>query len=1009
MSKARNRFSELTTTNPKRLWPEALSALVMGLGAGGIAYAVMFRDLSYSHFIAGYSTWLALGKNGDYALIVALVVTSPIFFFFLINLKRLLSERFGQESAKDFSSSLKLSLIPFGFWGINLLVSPKIELFFPILGVALLLSTVFLALFLIRHFRDEKKNQATRYILSWITFWKVFAAVASSGLGFLTLTSRIDFLSQELPTSQTTSLLVLGLIGATGIAIGSITSIRQFTGTTSEQRLNASIRLLSMGSPLMLLVLIPESMKTAEGTVSFTQIQPALWVALTVLILIAGISISLPNEFTLRRTKFKVGRAIRGLQLIPILVFLKTPNTELPRVGTDDYHIGEFTVPGLLLAHPETVVYDTYDPARGFVNFIPGIVSNVFFDGSFASYTQAFPIIYAAVLLLILPILSLFLPPSILLLGLLSFPAADGSSHEIYLLSIGFVLIVSWLLFHRKEIEAFSTLLLVAPIGLVFAPGQFALSCISLAPSLLVTLWRNRLVLSRFVSPAIVTSLAVASVFLWTNLNSFIGAIRYGLEQSSANTEAYGMPWAASLLSTPQVNVVVFEFIRSGWILIPACILMVAPWLLKDRTLRERALFFLLPVFLITVTVVLRVAVRIDPGALSRLGQVSALAIAILLPVILFFVFSTRLTASSFALFLVPIAVFGPLTGNAVTSGSVGSLVLSHLEKTHVNALEIESINRTAVDLPAIGGALMDERHKARLLEAQSVLTQFRILSHEFLDLTDRGATYSYLGYFPPMASDAVYNLSSFSQQSRAVSSLISKPPKAIRISAENIPHDGGPISIRTPQLYDHLLQNIDGYFIIDYELSTWLISIEKTDLHEEGAGKLLEGAEARTRLGEIWGLNSFKGLPSSWGSSITSLESQILWGSPENTAGNITLSQFDNGESYELVSTSSQDLHWRNSLVLLELRLDCPIQNLTLREFVLGAEISIIDKSDNSTIAVFNVRDGVNLLPLYATSQWVSSDSPTLSNKIIDTSGSPCGPNAITQVRGGQINLPKP
>ena len=1005
--KIKNQFSELTETNPKKLWPEAVAALIMGIGLAGIAYGIMFRDLTYSHFIAGYSTWLALGKNGDYALIVTFIAASPVVFFFLLRLKHLMNQRFGRESAEDFSSSIKWSLIPFGFWGVNLLVSSEIRFFFPILGVALLMSTVFLASLYIRKYRHKENSLGNHYISSWFTFLKVFAAIASSVLGVLTLVSRLDLPNVESFGSQVVSAVLLGFIGLAGIVAASITSINQFKGTTAEQSVSIKIRLFSIGSPLMLLVLIPEKIVTPESTVSFIKIQPAFWLALTILMVIVFSSILLPDEFKPRVTKFRMGKQVRVLQLIPILVFLKTPNTELPRLGADDYHIGEFTVPGFLLADPSLVVYDTYDPARGFVNFVPGIFSTVFLDGTFTSYVHAFPIIYALILLLILPVLSKVLPSTILLLGLLSFPAANWLSPEIDLLSVSLILIIAWLLYQKREIHAFVILILFGPAGLIFAPGQFALAFISLLPALIVSLWRNRLVLSRFLSLPIFASLGVSAVFTLNFFDTFAGAIRYGQEQSSANTEAYGVPWAVSLISTPQVNVVLFELIRSGWILIPAITLILAPWVFRGRASRERALFFLVPIFLLVVTSIFRAATRIDPGDLSRLGQVSAITSAVLLPVIIFFILRAKLNTSSLAVFLVPIAILGPLTGNSVSSGAIGGIVANHFYKSQVTDLELERMNRTERAFPAIGEALIEAEQESRLLETQSVLKQFEVSDNEFLDLSNRGATYSYLGYVPPLASGAVYNLASSGQQKRAVLSLKAQPPKAILISADNILHDGGPISTRTPLLFQHILDVVDGYFMVDYNFSTWLISKDKAGLYKGSNGKLLEGDEARIRLGKTWGLFDFKGLPPSWGSSITSLESQIQWGLPANPEGNILSSRHSPGESYDLVSTSFQDTYFKRKLVLLRLDVECSVQNLSLREFVLGSEISIIDKDGNSSITVFNVRDGVNIIPLYATIYWLSTNSPTLSNKSIDTSGSPCGPNSITGVRVGAIKVP--
>jgi hypothetical protein len=1005
--KIKNLMSQLATTNPRKLWPEAAASLVLGLGVSAIPYAIALREQTYTHFVAGYSTWLGLGKQSDYLLLVTFLVTSPIIFLLLFRLRLLFGQRFGRKFAEDFTTSIKWSLVPFVFWLLNLLVSPEIRLFFPVLGSALLLSTVLQAAFFVKYFRHRTNDSSISYLSSWSTLWKIFGAIAASTFGAFTLLSRLDLPSLGFVSPQVLSVASIALFSLTATSVASITALRHFRGSMKKENVGATIRLLSLGSPFLLLVLVPEKMEAPGGNVSFIQIQPSFSLALIVLIITVGLSIILPDNVQLGKTQLRIGKAFRALQLVPILTFLKTPNTDLPRLGTDDYHIGEFTVPGFLLSEPGLVVYESHDPARGFVNFIPGITSRFFLDGSYSSYEYAFPIIYTFILVLIIPILSRVLQPSILLLGLMSFPAANLLSPEIDLLSVTFVLLISWLLYQKKEIFALSTIIVAAPGLLIFAPGQFALSFVALIPSIVISLWRNRLTLSRFLCAPIIVSLGLSTLFVVTFMETFLGAIRYGQEQSSSNTEAYGVPWLVSSLSAPQINVVLFELVRSGWILIPVIILMTLPWAVRKKALREKALFFLIPILFFTLTSVFRAAGRIDPGFLSRLGQVSAIAAAILVPVILFFVLRSKLNPASVSLFLVPIAILGPLTGNSVSSGAVEKNALDHFNRIQITNVELENAQQTARTFPRIGEAVIEKDQKERLQEIQAVLEQFNVMSRDFLDLSDRSATYAYLGYVPPIASGAVYNLSSYGQQKRAVSALKSRPPKAILLSADNIPHDGGPISTRTPILFGHLLRSLDEYFVIEYRLSTWLISRDKEDLRKEGIGKLLEGDQARRKLADTWGLKDFLGLPAAWGNSAPTLETKIHWGYPGNATGEITSEGEFSTEVFSLEKIAALDAFFEQKLVLLQVDVSCRVQSLNLRQYVLGWQISINDSSSESQIAVFRVKEGTNLIPLYASEYWLSANTPTFENKLIDLSGAPCSSNSIKNVKVGVIKVP--
>lgn len=606
-----------------------------------------------------------------------------------------------------------------------------------------------------------------------------------------------------------------------------------------------------------------------------------------------------------------------------------------------------------------------------------------------------------------LPALSRLLPTPILFVGLVFFPAAHWLSFEIDLLSVTFVLFTSWLLFKKKYSVAFSLVLLVVPLGLIFAPGQFALATLSLLPGIGTSLWRLRRDPSRLLSTTFFTSLGLALVFVLAFAGTLLGAIRYGLEQSSVNAEAYGIPWVASLIYSPQVNAIFFEFIRSGWIVIPAALLILTPWILKNPILLERALFLLTPIFFLLVTSLSRAATRIDPGFLSRLGQVSTITVAVLLPVILFFIFRVNSNPRSISIFLAPIALLGPLAGNSIVLGGLGEIVLGHISKSEVSEEEKRRAELTAVNFPAIGRAIMDDSQMQRLLETKSVLQHFEVNDREFLDLTERGATYSYLGLTPPIASGAVYNLASSGQQNRAVLSLESHPPKAILISADNIIHDGGPISTRTPILFEHLMKKLENYSLIDFRVSTWLVENESLLNHGLGAGRLLVGLESKSTLGDIWGLDDFRSLPAAWGGSISSLNSKITWGTPQSPDGNIqTASGLEFGV-LELKPTTAHEISIRKKLVMLDIRASCPVENLTLRQFALGWQLAILDKTSNTQVAVFNVKEGSNLVPLYASRYWLSAKAPSLSNLAIDSRSAPCGPKSVKLVRAGVIKAP--
>lgn len=376
MKRRQSLWSTLTNQSPKLFWPEVIASFALALLPSAILYLLTFRDLTYSQFTAGYSTWLSIGKNGDFGAVLTFIASSPMAFLLLVLLKTEMGNRFGTKAAEEFSESIKWSLIPFGFWSITLLVSSEFGIFFPAVGYSLMLSSVLLSSYFLLRYRRNNKIRDAPFISAWSALWGVLIAVVASAAGFLTLFSRLDSPKFEPFGVQTLIFMLLVTVFALGVSVRTADS--EFRKSISELKLKLRIRQLSLGVPLLMTVLIPERLASSGSTQPIIQVQPTLIFSLTIMMIVVAVSILAPDQINAGAKTIRISRSFRVLQILPLLVFLKTPNSELPKVSNDDYHVGEFTLPGHLLTDSSLFLYDNYDPPRGFVNFLPGIVSKFF-------------------------------------------------------------------------------------------------------------------------------------------------------------------------------------------------------------------------------------------------------------------------------------------------------------------------------------------------------------------------------------------------------------------------------------------------------------------------------------------------------------------------------------------------------------------------------------------------------------------------------------------------------
>lgn len=270
------------------------------------------------------------------------------------------------------------------------------------------------------------------------------------------------------------------------------------------------------------------------------------------------------------------------------------------------------------------------------MNYVLGLFANLFLDGTAASY-----IAISGKAILFLPFFAiafLAISPSIGLLStfltLVLMPSPGGLFEIDLMVTAGLCILANSFL--KQNWIAWLLLWLVTSIALIlFAPGQGGIFAISTLPLVAIVCYQlirsDRKLLMR---AAVTTAVIFCILALFTPLDEMLfGAIRYGAEQSSLNSAAYGVEWFKSRGSQTFLTYPLWEFVRTASIVGSVVIgLLIYRVLVEKKPIDSaRFLAYSIPIFLITLLLIPRSAGRIDRSNVSarkhnRLGNLFTLA-----------------------------------------------------------------------------------------------------------------------------------------------------------------------------------------------------------------------------------------------------------------------------------------------------------------------------------------------------------------------------------------------
>jgi hypothetical protein len=985
-------------------WGFWIGAAVVASLIGFIAYKVSSGFQEYVQFIVGQITWRAASKAQDYNVLLGIVFGFFAAFVIFLDQSAWLRRRINIHAAIEFHTLIVFASLPAVLWLGRLILTRETSL--TLLGLSAFLIILVLLFSIIASLKSVKfgtvpffSDSVSASIMAII--WGVL-----SGMALSLIFSRLGLMLNLSPrwSGPRFTEVSIGLFASISVVLIGLTWSR-LTRTSEAllRRLRRLVIIMQGLGPWFFLILLPTPWISGGHRYYGYPLSPLAWVVIALLIIVAYGDLIRRWRFTALSRQNLVTSALSPVVMIGLLLFIKVGITAAPQIPSDDYHFGEFFLPWWSWSVHHMVPFWDYNPARGLINYLPGLFSSIFFDGTATSFEAASPFVGAFYLLLCYPIVAKSIGIFPAFIAFLLMPLANGYSEIDVLMTAALCVLCETYL--RRSAATWLPIWCSVGIAAVLAgTGSGGLLVLATMPLALVATYqagksdRRRLFKNGgifLITMGVVSFITPFGYMLY-------GAIRYGLEQSSINSIANGIEWSQSWHAAGvPINQWLWEIARSSWILVGIISGMAIINLLTSgfREGQKRGLVFAFPIFALTILFIFRAAGRIDAEGMSRLGLASIWALSLLLPILLLNMEKGRerrallLTISTFLAAIIT-TQFTPFNVDAIFRRS-----------TEVVAAPVAAVHGKDVGLPNLGDGMVEKNHLARLVSVKRTLDLLVDAGETYLDLTNRNAHYFYFGYRPFMEVGAVYNLVHINQQTRTIKRIKENPPPVVLAMAENQTHDGITVAYRSHLLYRYLVMHY-----VPVEINGLIYLVRPDRLTRRGyvedaqeAGK----TESRLKLVDtVFRMGFIEELPVSWGRSLKSLKNEMrLVKSVPTGSSPLLHSVRDNGVGYYRIDGPNPSITFDVSEWKLNGR-DAGILtfDFTCKDASKKPSLGVYWSSkttgpSEATVVRFNARMGALVVPLDAAPRWLLAEGiNTLRFDIADPA--PCAAFSIVNVR---------
>ena len=719
------------------------------------------------------------------------------------------------------------------------------------------------------HLSDGSNGQARAAALA------VPPLVAFSCVGICTLWSRIAPFPQHIPAWP------VALISAS--VAYAVWSTRE--GSLGSRARNRSLSLSQAGVPLLALGMVPTPVVAPFDT--FTSTSPALWCLVAAVALVGIIDVARRAD----RTAF--AERLSPVCVLLIVWSVRNPFTPFPTLPSDDWHFGEVLLPYWSYVDHGLIPYIDLMPVRGFVSGANAMAAELLFAGNADDVFRAAGVVAFALMAIV------FLPayaaagimPAAFVAGLLSQEAKFPIGQPDYFYLAAFYAVLAALVRQRYVTALVVTSGVLIALTLL-SPGHaliFAAAATAPAFFSIIQLRKNSQALAVGVLSA--ATLLALGLFLLQQSGLLGGMYKYVADNASVNTIGHGVAWYGMLhVGSITVGLIRLEMLRAAVLPITGAVIVIAVSAihhlrLSARRLDTRAgtgdlgLTLVIAAFIIlTVGLTLpRALGRVDAAIASRLGQLTLLVVAGLLPTLVL-----RVVTQRQALVPLGLCVIGAVGINAFMGTPIRSDVLLN-GQYQVNPAGPVTDGSNA-GLHRVGHAVMDPQHLHHVRRLKLAVDE--LLAGEpaessasprskptYYDMTNRNAHYAYLGRPPPTLWSSPYYLADERAQSRTAQELVSRNVPLVLLSADNIEHDGGGASLRAYWLYRTILQHY-----IPFRSGGFIFAVKRDYAGKPPFADRLPESEAAIQalFEEVFAVTDLRSAPASWGASVDRLQGRM-------------------------------------------------------------------------------------------------------------------------------------
>lgn len=852
-----------------------LASLVCAVTGAFVVYGVVDGKPRYTDLISGSLAWNDTAKTRDYALSLGGIALFGLFYAFMVWLSRHVRVRGGMGALRGFHHVLLLSLSP-------VCLSLALMLFSDSRDLSLFwASSVLIVVCVVLCGRMTRRRWALASIPRTVDV--LGAAVAAIPLGAATGLGLFVFATRVLNpwNTYTTDVLWGFVLGGAGAALVMMVIL---TGGPRDgdpvvppiKKLSFGVILAQLGLPLMFAMLVPPRPLDESQWWSGEVLSPVFWTTLWCLIAAGYIDLGRRMFGVFRRQSHGVAWAVSPVCLLAALSYLAVNPPGTPTLLKDDYHWGEFLVPYWSLKDLGWIPFADYTPARGLINYFPGLVADIFADGTAGSFTSTAPITALAYHALALGVFVRFCGRGVGFVVALALPVTGAAEAQILVACM--LVVLAWGAWRWRPEAWLVCWVVLGTVLVLLVPAEGGVCVLATMPlGLHRTIVAVRGDARRLFIVLGVAGTAALFVALVTPLGTMVlGAVRYGLEQSRVNTVAHarawsesaaldGLPWKLGPWRMP-MPYAFWEVMRAGFPVVAALCGVVAWHASRHRSgpRRTLAVSFGIAACLYLCLMTFRSLGRIDTGSPSRTVLATLFGVAAALPILI------RFTAPAAWRIPLTLCVF-PF---ALLVGLASGAKLSPPQVLPWRAL-VRQHQRPVLDGEQIGapglGRLMAPEDRTEDMRTLSRALGFVLNEGEgYVDLTNRSAMHFFLERPPGLIASSSYNTVHRGQQQRAVRKIHRRGLSAAVAHPDRGLHwDGGGPSLRSPLLWRYVVQRfvpakIEGWWI--------LVDPSRVDRVPKHADIATDATERLAMLETAFPVRPLHKLPIAWGRSAESL-----------------------------------------------------------------------------------------------------------------------------------------